>query len=109
MEDWVFSYEKILDPLLPKCNNRLYAGTCLFDEDGLDAHERDTYVDELLDFWEPRFQKYGMALMERSNRMIRNQIQGFRVNIQANSKSKPFISFVMAPRKIVILWTTSPR
>uniref|UniRef100_A0A914BU97 Cyclic nucleotide-binding domain-containing protein n=1 Tax=Acrobeloides nanus TaxID=290746 RepID=A0A914BU97_9BILA len=54
MEDWVFSYEKILDPLLPKCNNRLYAGTCLFDEDGLDAHERHTYVDELLDFWEPK-------------------------------------------------------
>lgn len=54
IDDWEFSYEKILDPLFPQCNARLYGSMCLFDEDGLNPRERYKYADELVDFWEKR-------------------------------------------------------
>uniref|UniRef100_A0A914S4E6 Cyclic nucleotide-binding domain-containing protein n=1 Tax=Parascaris equorum TaxID=6256 RepID=A0A914S4E6_PAREQ len=51
LDDWIFSYDKIADPVVPICGSWRHEANCSFNEMGRNPIARDTYVDELSSFW----------------------------------------------------------
>uniref|UniRef100_A0A915PIM8 Cyclic nucleotide-binding domain-containing protein n=1 Tax=Setaria digitata TaxID=48799 RepID=A0A915PIM8_9BILA len=54
---WQFTYTKIADPVIPKCNTFLltYDSTsCSFNETGRNVSNRLEYIDEMMQYWQNR-------------------------------------------------------
>ncbi|EJW71408.1 hypothetical protein WUBG_17685 [Wuchereria bancrofti] len=54
---WQFTYTKIADPVIPKCNTFLQISDstgCSFDEAGRNVNNRLEYIDEMMRYWRNR-------------------------------------------------------
>uniref|UniRef100_A0A1I7VZ16 Cyclic nucleotide-binding domain-containing protein n=1 Tax=Loa loa TaxID=7209 RepID=A0A1I7VZ16_LOALO len=54
---WQFTYTKIADPVIPKCNTFLLIGdstSCSFNETGRNVNNRLEYIDEMMQYWQNR-------------------------------------------------------
>lgn len=54
---WQFTYTKIADPVIPKCNTFLLISdstSCSFNETGRNVNNRLEYIDEMMQYWKNR-------------------------------------------------------
>lgn len=57
LNNWVFSYAKIMNPRLPTCNAWHHADVCIYDETNYTLNpsstelNREAYSDDLDQFW----------------------------------------------------------
>ncbi|KHN86956.1 Cyclic nucleotide-gated cation channel alpha-3 [Toxocara canis] len=54
LDDWIFSYDKILDPVVPICESWRHEENCSFNEMDRNAVDRDKYLHELTSYWKNR-------------------------------------------------------
>ncbi|VDK48023.1 unnamed protein product [Anisakis simplex] len=54
IEDWIFSYDKIVDPILTTCASYQQDSNCSFNETNRNAINRDEYLNDLIHYWQNR-------------------------------------------------------